>query len=301
MTAQVSRLDADVERKVQRHLPRCRHAHIVPNAPVTIQVLSEGAERTLDPEPEAHPVPETGERALLHGRYLVRNALGDITDPFEARAAELLFRSQRVSRTDGRVLCADRLVVDMLNETAGFGDLGRLLVQGNAPVRTVAMNVLTPENASTFWRDSDRHHTLLDLTHELTTDLGHGLQFTMARTHSGLSALARVLRAWLAHLLGVRMVITPLRRIDDNAWRWHIGLEAVSMALLNDLYEDRHVEPSRLEDLVSLFRLDFEDPGDVLPEMAGKPVYLGLAAAPDGTLKVKPQNLLLNLPLSRAM
>ena len=234
-------------------------------------------------------------------QVIVRNALGDITDPFEARAAELLFRSQRVSRTDGRVLCADRLVVDMLNETAGFGDLGRLLVQGNAPVRTVAMNVLTPENASTFWRDSDRHHTLLDLTHELTTDLGHGLQFTMARTHSGLSALARVLRAWLAHLLGVRMVITPLRRIDDNAWRWHIGLEAVSMALLNDLYEDRHVEPSRLEDLVSLFRLDFEDPGDVLPEMAGKPVYLGLAAAPDGTLKVKPQNLLLNLPLSRAM
>ena len=234
-------------------------------------------------------------------QVIVRNALGACTDPFEARAAELLFRTQRISRSEGRVLCADRLVVDMLNETAGFGELGRLLVQGNAPVRAVEMTVLTPDNASRYWHDSDRHHTLLDLTHELTTDIGHGLQFTMARTHSGLAALARVLRAWLAHLLGVRTVITPLRRIDDSAWRWHVGLDAVSMALLNDLYEDRSVEPARLEDMVSLFRLDFEDPGDVLAEMAGKPVYLGLATTPDGTLKVKPQNLLLNLPLSHAM
>ena len=31
--------------------------------------------------------------------------------------------------------------------------------------------------------------------------------------------------------------------------------------------------------------------------MAGRPVYLGLACRPDRTLKVKPQNLLANLPL----
>ena len=31
--------------------------------------------------------------------------------------------------------------------------------------------------------------------------------------------------------------------------------------------------------------------------MAGRPVYLGLACRPDRTLKVKPQNLLVNLPL----
>ena len=234
-------------------------------------------------------------------QVIVRSAMNAGTDPFEARAAELLFRMQRVSRTDGRVLCADRLVVDMFNETAGFGDLGRLLVQGNAPVRAVDLTVLAPDNTSTYWRDSDRHHMLLDMTHELTTDIGHGLQFTMARTHSGLGALARVLQAWVAHLLGVRVVITPLRRIDDSAWRWHVGLDAASMALLNDLYEDRSVEPARLDNLVSLFRLDFDDPGDVLPEMAGRPVYLGLANAPDGTLRLKPQNLLLNLPLRRAM
>jgi hypothetical protein len=34
-------------------------------------------------------------------------------------------------------------------------------------------------------------------------------------------------------------------------------------------------------------------------EIAGKPVFLGLAATPDGHLRMKPQNLLMNLPLAR--
>jgi hypothetical protein len=36
-------------------------------------------------------------------------------------------------------------------------------------------------------------------------------------------------------------------------------------------------------------------------DVAGKPVYLGLARTADGTLKLKPQNLLLNLPLATSM
>ena len=49
--------------------------------------------------------------------------------------------------------------------------------------------------------------------------------------------------------------------------------------------------------LLSLFRLEFDDPGDMLERVAGKPVYLALCMTPDGRLRVKPQNLLLNLPL----
>ena len=45
-----------------------------------------------------------------------------------------------------------------------------------------------------------------------------------------------------------------------------------STALLNDLYKGRKVEPARLQRLVSLFRLDFVDPHDVRPDVAGKPV-----------------------------
>jgi hypothetical protein len=33
-------------------------------------------------------------------------------------------------------------------------------------------------------------------------------------------------------------------------------------------------------------------------DVAGKPVYLGLAMSAEQTLKLKPQNLLINLPLA---
>jgi hypothetical protein len=35
------------------------------------------------------------------------------------------------------------------------------------------------------------------------------------------------------------------------------------------------------------------------PAIAGRPVYLAMAMNPDNVLKLKPQNLLLNLPLAR--
>ena len=36
-----------------------------------------------------------------------------------------------------------------------------------------------------------------------------------------------------------------------------------------------------------------------IADLAGAPVWLGLAMAADGALRLKPQNLLLNLPLAR--
>ncbi|MDO9355416.1 MAG: DUF6352 family protein, partial [Solirubrobacteraceae bacterium] len=87
----------------------------------------------------------------------------------------------------------------------------------------------------------------------------------------------------------------------DAAWRWHVGLDVESMALLNELYEDRVVDEERMRRLISLFRLTFANPAEMRADVAGKPVYLGLAMTADGTLKLKPQNLLLNLPLAGAM
>ena len=67
--------------------------------------------------------------------------------------------------------------------------------------------------------------------------------------------------------------------------------------MLNDLYAGVDVSPERQAQLISLFRLRFDDPGDVREDVRGKAVYLGLAMAADGSLKLKPQNLLINLPL----
>jgi hypothetical protein len=56
----------------------------------------------------------------------------------------------------------------------------------------------------------------------------------MARSDSGMTALARVLERWIAHFLDVATTIRPLQRIDDPAWRWHVGLDAEATALLNE-------------------------------------------------------------------
>ena len=53
----------------------------------------------------------------------------------------------------------------------------------------------------------------------------------------------------------------------------------------------------RLQRLVSLFRLDFADPRDMLADVAGKPIYLRLMLHEYGVVKLKPQNLLINLSL----
>jgi hypothetical protein len=226
------------------------------------------------------------------------NLLQDCNDAYEARAGEMLYRTQRISTQNGQVLSGDQLTLDMLNETGGLGDIGRFLAEAKAPMAAVNMQVLTDDNAQAYYRQAaGRHAFLLDLTHEVTNDLSHGLTFTMTRARSGLKALASVLQKWVQHFLGVAVTIRPLQKIDDDAWRWHVGLDVESTALLNDLYEGRAVEPERLQRLVSLFRLDFADPQGMRPDVAGKPVYLGLMMNADGVVKLKPQNLLVNLPL----
>jgi hypothetical protein len=232
---------------------------------------------------------------------ITHNLLHDATDAYEVRAGEMLFRPQRISTQDGQVLSGDREVIDMFNETGGLGDFGRFLAEAKAPLRTIELQVLSDENAPDYWQQADRHAFLLDLTHEVSNDLSHGLVLTMTRARSGLKALASVLQKWVRHFLGVSVTIRPLQKIDDDAWRWHVGLDVEATALLNDLYEGRDVAAPRLQRLVSLFRLDFADPQEMRADVAGKPVYLGLMMNAEGVLRLKAQNLLVNLPLRALM
>ena len=234
---------------------------------------------------------------------------GPPADAHTVRAAEMLFRDQRVSRQDGRWFAGDRATLDLQRESHGFGDLGRLLAQAQLPLRAAEMQVLQAGNAHVYWaeatrtpRDANaapaRHSFVLDLNHTIDQDLGHQMVFKLTQAHSGLQGLALVLQRWVQHLLGVQVVITPLEKIDDAQWSWHVGLDVESSALLNDLYTGQTVDSDRLQRLISLFRLDFADARDMAPQVAGKPVYLGLMARADMLLRVKPQNLLLNLPLA---
>ena len=69
--------------------------------------------------------------------------------------------------------------------------------------------------------------------------------------------------------------------------------------ILNDLYPDQPVDETRHQRLLCLFRLEFAQPLDMRSEVAGRPVYMAMAQDSNGLLKLKPQNLLLNLPLAR--
>ena len=57
------------------------------------------------------------------------------------------------------------------------------------------------------------------------------------------------------------------------------------------------LDTKRQQQLISLFKLRFANPDDMRADVRGKVVYLGLAMNDQGLLKLKPQNLLLNLPL----
>jgi Family of unknown function (DUF6352) len=229
-------------------------------------------------------------------------------DAFTRRAAELLYRQQRVTIHEGRILSGDREALDTQNETGGLGDLGRLLLQNKMQIAGAdaqTLQVLTRESAvqflSTSAQDNYRHTWLLDLTHEQAAQVGpdqHSFEIRLARSDSGLAALARVLELWIAHFKGVQTRITPLSKVQDASWRWHTGLDTESTQILNALYEQQSLPEAQLKRLISLFRLDFLEAQDCQPELRNKPIYLGLAMNAQGLLKLKPQNLLLNLPFA---
>ena len=216
-------------------------------------------------DPGAMDLPPLFVDHLAHA--ILRNMLDGEPDPFRLRAAELLFRVQKVSLAEGAILLADEEIV------AEYADVG-----GNA-----VLDVLLEENAPTYWQRSDRFDMALDLS------VGR----------PGLDALCRVLEAWVAHMLGVAVQIAPVGTIRDERWSWHVGLDAEASAILDDLYRGAGLDEARLRQVLSLFRLEFRDSAAMRSDLAGRPVYLGLAMTSDHRLRLKPQNLLVNLPLAR--
>ena len=217
-------------------------------------------------------------------QVLLRHILGDDASPLEARAAEMLFRTQKIAVTeDGAVMSADETTVELFATTAGFGSLGELLAQNKTPARSVELDVMDAGNAAEYWGRDERHDFSVSLN----------------RGQPALDALTRVLEKWVGHLLGVNVKISQERAIDDEHWVWHVGLDAEASSLLNDLYNRADIDEERMRRLLCLFRLEFADLADMRPAIKGRPVYLAMAMDANQRLKLKAQNLLVNLPLAR--
>ena len=212
---------------------------------------------------------------------ILRNILADCSDPMRLRAAELFFREQNASTDDNRLMLADEEIVEMHARAGTETGLGQLLAETGTPMKSVALDVLGDDNKEIYWARSDRFDTVID--------------FRFGQPAP--DAFARVIESWLRHLLKIDTQIEPRPSIEDADWRWHIGLDREATRILNALYEGKTPALQDMASIVGLFRMRIRDERMVLEKVKGKPVYLGLAMDAGKRVKMKPQNLLTNLPL----
>ena len=214
---------------------------------------------------------------------ILRNLLEGADDPLRLRAAEVFFREQKATIKDGHVLLADLETVEMHAAGSRYGSIGRLIVEAQGELGAVELDVLDRGNADIYWARESKHDTVISLTFG----------------RPALEAFSRVLELWVSHFFSIRVSVRPIRKIEEPRWAWHVGLDAESTAILNELWAGKEVEQGRMRNILGLFALTFEDPAAMRQDIAGRNVYLALSAE-EGVVRMKPQNLLLNLPLNEA-
>lgn len=212
---------------------------------------------------------------LVH--VIARNMLDGETDAFRLRAAELLFRPQRLTIKDGIMLLADEELVDGANVNDHTSPL--VAIFGDAKARD--LDILTAEVAPQYWSRSDGFDLVLDFRHG----------------EPARAAFARVLESWVQHLLGAAVSVEPLEHVEDREWSWFVGLDQDATRIGNALWRGEEPPEDGRQRIVALFRLGFRDAADMLERVAGKPVYLILATTGNRIVRVKPQNLIAGLPL----
>jgi hypothetical protein len=246
----------------------------------------------------AHPTLEASYLALFQGngvdvppllvhqisQILLRHILKDEATAMQVRIAEMFFRTQKITvLDDGVVMAADEETVERLATQSSFGTLGDLLQKGGIKLKSVDLDVLQPELADEYWSRSE--------SFDWAVQLNHG--------QPALDALCDVMSRWIEHFLGVSVRIQTEKDIDDDQWVWHVGLDAQASGVLNALYQGEEVDTEKMERMLCLFSMHFLEPNDMSAQIRGKPVYLAMAMDAENRLKLKPQNLLLNLPLAK--
>ena len=212
----------------------------------------------------------------------LRNILDDCEDPLRLRAAELFFREQKATIQDGHVLLADLETVEMHASGSQYGSLGRLIVEAQGATAKANLDVLDRQNAALYWKRESRNDTVISLTYG----------------RAALDEFCRAMEAWIFHFLNIEVHIKPVKNIEEPRWAWHIGLDAEATASLNALWAGEQVDAGRMRRILALFRMEFAEPGEMRRDIAGRSIYLALAADDADAVKMKPQNLILNLPLS---
>jgi hypothetical protein len=212
---------------------------------------------------------------------ILRNALEGCDDPYILRAAELFYRSQLATVHDGALLLADAEVIEAQQHAPHDGHSSPLTAMLQ-PQAFGEMDVMDDQNAWTYWSRSDAHAMVMNIGGNPKARAG----------------LCRVIERWVGHLLGVAVQVETVASIEDRDWRWFVGLDSEGTRIGNALWNGAALDAA--ERIVALMRLNIEDARLVDERVGTRPVYLILAMGADKVVRLKPQNLLVGLPLASA-
>jgi uncharacterized protein DUF6352 len=209
-------------------------------------------------------------------QVILRNILDDCDDVFMLRAAELLFRSQRLTSYEGSLVAADEEAIP----GSSAKPLSPLVAMLGISAAT-DVDVLTEDNADMYWKRSDSFDMALDLT----------------AGRRGLAALGEVVTRWVRHLLAIDVKIDPVTELRDVNLTWYVGLDADATRIGDALWNGDSLDHTARGLIVGLYRLTFADDEEIVEQARGAPTYMIAAMSIDKTLRLKPQNLIIGLPV----
>jgi uncharacterized protein DUF6352 len=207
---------------------------------------------------------------------ILRNLLDDCEDVFVLRAAEMLFRPQKLTLREGSITAIDQETEALL----GRKPRSPLVELLGLPAAT-EVDMLNDATAASYRERSDRFDMALDLT----------------AGQRGSIALGEVLTRWLAHLLAVDVAIEPLAELRDAPLSWYVGLDSEATRIGDAIWNGGELDDVMRARLIGLYRLTFRKPSDMIEKVRGEPVYLLAAMTADEVLRLKPQNLVTGLPI----
>lgn len=214
---------------------------------------------------------------LVHA--ILRNMLDEQASAITLRAAEMLFRTQKLSVNEGAIVLADAETIEGHEQARASSPL--LNMFSGEPV--TELDILNDANGADYFHRSDLFDMVLDFR----------------PSSPSRKALGDVLARWVKHLLGHDVHVEFLETVDDAGWTWFIGLDAEGTRIGNALWTGKNIHEEDQERVVALYRLTFADPAAMMEKTRGKPVYCILGMTPDRMIRIKPQNLVTGLPLAK--
>jgi hypothetical protein len=143
------------------------------------------------------------------------------------------------------------------------------------------VDILSEQNADSYWQRSDQFDMGLDLTAGRPARAG----------------LAEAMTRWISHLLGIDVTIEPLTELHSAKLTWYVGLDSAATRIGDRIWHGETLDERTASRVLALFRLTFANVALAADTLEREPVYLILATTSEQVIRMKPQNLLTGLPI----